>query len=77
MIDRYTKVLLTVIAANLTLIVGWGAAKVLVPENVPIETVSIAGATTPLKVEVTGTATPLNVEVVGGHLDVGSIKFDW
>ena len=32
MIDRYTKVLLTVIAVNMTIMVGWGAAKVLVPE---------------------------------------------
>ncbi len=32
MIDRYTKVLLTVIAVNLTVMVGWGAVKVLVPE---------------------------------------------
>lgn len=32
MIDRYTQILLTVIAVNLTLIVGWGAVKVLVPE---------------------------------------------
>ena len=32
MIDRYTKVLLTVIAVNMTIMVGWGAAKVFVPE---------------------------------------------
>ena len=32
MVDRYTQVLLTVIAVNLALIVGWGAVKVLVPE---------------------------------------------
>ena len=32
MIDRYTKVLLTVIAVNMTIMVGWGAVKVLVPE---------------------------------------------
>ena len=32
MSDRYTKVLLTVIAVNLTIMVGWGALKVLVPE---------------------------------------------
>ena len=32
MIDRYTKVLLTVIAVNLTVMVGWGAVKMLVPE---------------------------------------------
>ncbi|MDB3945565.1 hypothetical protein N9444_06625 [Gammaproteobacteria bacterium] len=32
MIDRYTKVLLTVIAVNLIVMVGWGAVKVLVPD---------------------------------------------
>jgi len=32
MIDRSTKVLLTVIAVNLTVMVGWGAVKVLVSE---------------------------------------------
>ena len=32
MIDRYTKVLLTVIAVNLTVMTGWGALEVLVPE---------------------------------------------
>lgn len=32
MIDRYTKVLLTVIAVNLTVMTGWGAVEVLVPE---------------------------------------------
>ena len=32
MIDRYTKLLLTVIAINLTVIVGHGALKVAVPE---------------------------------------------
>ncbi len=37
MIDRYTKVLLTVIAVNLTVMTGWGAAKVLVPEVVAFE----------------------------------------
>ena len=32
MIDRYTKVLLTVIAVNLTVMTGWGALEVFVPE---------------------------------------------
>lgn len=32
MIDRYTKILLTVIAVNLTIMVGWEGAKVLVPD---------------------------------------------
>jgi len=32
MIDRYTKVLLTVIALNLTVMTGWGALEVFVPE---------------------------------------------
>lgn len=32
MIDRYTKILLTVIAVNMTIMTGWGAVKVLVPE---------------------------------------------
>ena len=43
MIDRYTKVLLTVIAVNMTIMVGWGAVKVLVPEVLAQASVWIDG----------------------------------
>ena len=63
-IDRYTKVLLTVIAINMTVMVGWSAAKVLVPEVVagPVETVRVLGG------NITVDRVPserLTVEVVG------------
>jgi len=50
MIDRYTKVLLTVIAVNLTIMVGWGAVKVFVPDVVASSTqdVYIVGQLNPL-----------------------------
>lgn len=41
MIDRYTKVLLTIIAINMSIMVGWGAVKVFVPEVVAQQTVPV------------------------------------
>ena len=41
MIDRYTKILLKVIAINLTIIFGHGALKVAVPEVVAQQTVPV------------------------------------
>ena len=75
MIDRYTKVLLTVIAVNMTIMVGWGAAKVLVPEVMagvyddPPQEVRIVGLERPLEVLFAGHAglvtVPLHVKIAG------------
>jgi len=48
MIDRYTKVLLTVIAVNLTILGGWAVSKAVVPE------VHAAGMSGPVAVVGTG-----------------------
>ena len=87
MVDRYTKVLLTVIAVNMTIMVGWGAAKVLVPDVVAgsVQDVRIVDRDLhmdydhPLHVYIAGQSThslAVDIQQVGGYNTGGRLDVD-